>query len=390
MLTKIFSKYLLRNYYVLHIHINSDVEVYSVITVKKSQSQLTIIDENIYNNLNTLKENINKNYPIIFMLTGTKVLSKKIEHSPNYLQTILFNKNPDDFYIFELSQDKHFLVSVVRQNVLNKCIEKLGKFGDSIIEIILGPYSLSVYNEYLYNKSIIKTPYFNYNLNTTEITSYEENTPSNDKFQIDGEIISLNSILPFAGIIQHFNPAFTVNYKDITDKYFLEFLYNKAFKIVGFAAIVIAFTTLLLSYILTSHFNSKSLEYQDYVYQKNNISKQIHDLNSDILYKEEIIKNSSLGSEKFISFYISEIVQTVPENIILDELEVFPIIDRIENNEIIQIDSNLIIAEGSSNSKQGVNEWIEKLSRLNWLKKTEIQQYLYINENYIFSIKLYL
>jgi len=75
---------------------------------------------------------------------------------------------------------------------------------------------------------------------------------------------------------------------------------------------------------------------------------------------------------------------------LLEEVNIFPVTGNISSDEKINILPNKIVIKGISSSKHSVNDWVKVLDSFLWVKKTEVFSYTFSNNEYLFSLNLFL
>ncbi|MDR6299398.1 hypothetical protein [Mesonia maritima] len=384
--------YFVKEFYALHIHIGKERLFYNLVHLYKSKGTVKIKNQQEASSYEVLEKKINKKIPVVLSVTGTKIVSKKVLDQPNYLKEVLFDKDPDEFYIFEKQNEGNILVSVTRKGELDVLLTDLKEKKLQVIDTFIGPFILDVYDSLLKNIEIIETPYLNYHLETNNITIHKnDNFSPAPELEVGDEKIVGNCLIAFSGFMQYLNKTgCSTNYEAITRELHEEFTYGKAFKLFGGTVLGVFLTLLMVSYTITVIYAGKNAEIQQELTLKNQVSDQLIKLKKDKRYKENIIKNSSLGSANFISFYVADLMKTIPNDIVLEQLSVFPIEGNIDAKKKINIKPNQIVIKGLAPTNRSANNWLTIIEALTWVEKAEIYSYTYKNSNYFFTLNLFL
>ena len=104
---------------------------------------------------------------------------------------------------------------------------------------------------------------------------------------------------------------------------------------------------------------------------KNEILKLSEDVNKAQKTTEDILKSSTSKS----TFYINAIVNSLPESILLSEINYQPLEKRIKDDKPIELNLNTIIVSGESNNSTQYSQWITLLENMNWIDKVTVESY---------------
>ncbi|SRX75254.1 PilN domain-containing protein [Aequorivita antarctica] len=386
------NKYLIKEFYSIHVHISEKETVYHVLRLKKKQSKITILEQESIYGIDQLFKKLQKDVPVILAFTGKKIISKIMAIEANYIDKILFNKDPEGYYILEYPKPTKTLVSLIRKDDLDSYINKILQKGYTVLDFSIGPFILESLAPLLMEPKKIQTTEFEYDLTNT-LLSINDNAESNEtqEIQVGEDIIYNTHILGFAGFLCFLNPDnIEKNYQTNIDAYSESFSYKKAFTVMGKGILVTFLILLSISYMVKSVYSQKSSEIQQEAMLNAQVLDQIATLKKDREYKTSIIANSSLGSKHELSFYIAQIAEGLPETILLEKLEVFPAKKPINPNEKIRIEPNIIEIEGVTPSNSSVTQWVELLNNYDWIKKVEVSSYAFVKNEYKFKLNLYL
>lgn len=390
MLQAFIDKYLITEFYSIHVHISENDTIFHLLRLKKRKSEITILKQESIIGIDEIFEKLQKNIPVILVFTGKKIISKILSPEANYMGKILFNKDPENYYILEYNKSNHTLVSVIRKDDLDYYIKTFLDKGFSVLDFSIGPFTLENLDPFLAEPKIILTKEFEYDLKNT-LLSYNTRQEISDlvDIQIGSEIIYNKHILGFAGFLDFLNPNQVVkNYQPDVDAYIESYSFKRAFTVLGKVVLISFLILLFSSYIIKSIYSQKSSEIQQETSINNQVLDQIVLLKKDKEYKSSTISNSSLGSKHLLSFYIAHIAENLPEDIILEKLEVYPLKQPLDPNKKIIIEPNVIVIEGITPSKSSVTKWVEMLYSYDWIRKVEVSSYEFLKNEYVFTLKL--
>lgn len=391
MVSSFVNKYLIKEYYAIHAHFYNEQRIdFNIIHLYKRKSKIKILNQYNYNDLKKVVNQLNNSIPVILSITGNSVINKVVPNQVNYIDTVLFNKNPDDFYIYEYILEESVLLSVTRKEVVDELLLSFKENSIDIIDFTIGPFILQKCKPLLPETNNILTSLFNFKYNPLTVESVNENSESElIDFAFGEEVVKNSQIVAFSGFLNYLDNNKVTNFEDITETLKENVIYKKAFSIAGVATLILFLLLLSISYFITSFYGSKSANIQQELTVKNEMLNRIEILKKDRDYKQSVIDNSSFGSKEYLSFYLLQISSSVPENMILKELTIFPIKGQIAKEDKITILPDRIVISGVTKSKNSVNDWVNELETLSWVNKIDITSYVFIKKEYQFSLNIY-
>ncbi|QQX76509.1 MULTISPECIES: PilN domain-containing protein [Aequorivita] len=388
MVRELVYKYFVKEFYSLEINFGDREAEYRILYLKRQASKLNIIEQTIENEEGVFKK-LKKDLPLILAFSGKRIINKVVPNETNYLQKILFNKDPDSYYIQEYTKKGNMLLSVARKKDIDEYLDKFKNHNFNILDFSLGPFVLESLTHLFSETKIFSTEDFKYDPLKSELITEADPLVENENHNIGGDTILNTHILAFATFLCYVHPeGFSKNFQDYIDKQSESYSYRIAFGVTAKSVIVLFLILLSISYAVRSHYIGKSTEIQQESLMNSQVLNEIATLTKDRDYKKNIISNSSLGSTDFLSFYISQITLDLPEDILLKRLEVFPSKTSSNPNEKIQIKPNTIIIDGITPSNLSVNEWVNLLDEYKWIQKVELLSYSLEKEEYVFKLNI--
>lgn len=95
----------------------------------------------------------------------------------------------------------------------------------------------------------------------------------------------------------------------------------------------------------------------------------------DKKHKEEILNHSGIADTKFLSFYAWKLISVLPDNIVLEELNIFPLKRKIEKQKQVSFKNNIITIEGSVNNNENLSTWIKEIKNYSWIESAEVKDF---------------
>ncbi len=353
----------------------ADVTAYEVLIIDRISEQLSIADSFFTTEYNELKEKVGISTPILCNFSGKGIINKKVASKSNYLKDILFNADVDDFYIYEVNQGNQEFVSLARKNVLDTIFNQFREDKYLVLDYSIGPFVSVLFEKLIDQNSFLSGDYL---LRFEEglLTEYQKRIDSEETYILGKDKISSKQIVLFSTLLNHLYPLEVIRY----DFEFLklnkqELLLKKTFNN-GVVLLGIFFLgSLLISYLLLNYYNDRYITYESQLYNLNHTYEQVKKLEKEKQNKALVLQESGILKNAFLSYYIQEITESIPNEIILSSLVVNPNNKKIKNFEKIFFETNTILIEGDSKSSIPLNDWVKSLKKQDWLLKIEILDY---------------
>ena len=353
----------------------ADQPVYEIVLVNKEADKLDITKRLTINDLATIKEHVPTSVPVLLHFSGKGILHKKVSAKGNYLKEVLFNASLEDFYSYELHQSSNAFVSIARKEALNPYFETFKKEKYLVLDYSLGPFVGSLLNQMIAEISFISDD-CELIFEDGKLNEFRKIKAPNTSYKIDKDKITNSQIPLFATVLNHLFPAEHIQY----DKAFLKsnseaLVYKNIFDKVVMILGIFFLVALLLSYLLLNHYNAEYINYESQLYNLNHTYSQVKELEKEKNNKARILQESGALNAHFLSFYVHEIANSVPNEISLNTLKVNPNLEKIKQRKKIILSSNLITIVGNTHSSIPLNLWVKALKQKKWIKRIEILNY---------------
>jgi len=344
---------------------------------------------NITNNITTENEKeildfLDPKSPLFINIEGKGVLHKenKLGTNKKNINRIFPNININDFsfQFFQPESGKGF-VSLIRKTALNKIKDKFETKGHFIIDISLGPFTAFFLREMLDSgEDGFMAGSHKVVLENGLIKSIIVNSDDQENYYIND--IKLSSVvLPVFSQVASYIAEEKVVLNDDLDCNDNEFKYFKYFKKSGIALLVIVFSLLLVNYMFFEKYKNKRDELSLTAIQNKNDVEKIESLNRDIELAENIVENSGIARVTFFSFYADRIASFLPSKIVLTEMWVQPIMDKLKEEKEIRYVRSGILVKGTTGSDLQFNSWQRSLEKEEWVNDITIINYFRDNQN---------
>lgn len=285
-------------------------------------------------------------------------------------------KDGDFYYELFRTPEKAF-IAIARKEYVDQLLEDFKKADIQILGFHLGFTKLQDIVPFVDN-GLIATPRFLVSQTDGEIKTHTDNKAlENGSYRVSDVDIDGNHILSLAGLSGYMeNGGHTTSNthsrnSDLSGLFIQKAIFKKGL----IAASVFFLGTLLINAVLFTDYHNRlnGLEEENriVVAQKERFSSK----QQQIATKEQIVSNIMMSGSSKSVFYINRVAGSLPKSITLSLLEFQPLKKAIRPDKPISYESSTLVVEGRSWDKQGFNDWIGRLSTMDWVKGVDTHKY---------------
>ncbi|NRA13344.1 MAG: hypothetical protein HRT57_15465 [Crocinitomicaceae bacterium] len=353
---------------ILFLHFTSGEVSYSVLKIGLNKTNEL---EQFYN-LPDLLKGMGNNLAYHIHVSGSGILSRKVEFLPAFKEQLIISGNPNEFIFTTFNDDSDVATSFFRKELIQVHLNLLTENKTHLLGISSG--AIPVFN-LLENEAIE----LDYKLGTKngKIDCFERASESKESvfwredFYSHQEIISkailenYRSKVPSEVYEDHSLESAKENYRQFVQ-----------FKVYGASSLVVIFMSLFINYFYQNHLNNNIAELEQNLMMSNDNLALLDRLDQEKIRKEQLINGAGVTSSLFLSYYLDEIGKTVPKQIQLHELKLFPLDGKIKNKQKVTVKQEQILIEGTTIGNEVLDNWIEKMDRFEWVRSIELLNYL--------------
>lgn len=352
------------------IYKTEELTTFYCLTVKRNGNNIVIEDAIRC----TSTEEVHKiGNPVILLIDGKGVLTKRIELNDQQDVAWLRGLNFKSIYHTTFKQPKVQFISFCRTEIVEEEIAAFVKAGIDILDVFVGPLSISVLNaaqelpaEISSFDSILK-----YNGGHLESVMKIKN-PEVPKYVVGTSEISGVFLPLYGSIVDYFaNTGLfsrTVPSGIIGD----DVLYKKGFKTLGISVLVFFFFLLLASYLGIWYLSGQNYS----LTQENLYSNQSHQRVVEMERQREeqmaILQETGQLSDNYMSSYAYDIMRTTPLGIKLESVDIFPMASESKAEKKIILQPNVIEIFGQTANGPVFEKWIQTIKSFSWASKLEV------------------
>ncbi|MBR9915726.1 MAG: hypothetical protein GYB32_13025 [Algicola sp.] len=384
-------------YYSVELTQDNTNNVFNGIGLKRRKGQVEIMDSFICKEIEEITDHIPKNKPISLVVNNDQIITKKVKsnitENAKLLQQAFPNIKIEEFHYEILKQNSLHFISICRKNFINSLLTELRSKNIYVIDITLGNLGISSIVA-LMSESQIKTSNAHITKNHDEIMDIQLRHDSSPiVYEFNDVRLDNNQLLNFSAALRLITNTKSLEsfFGDTKKKLKVEFgqkLFFSQFLKLGLSFL---FLILLINYFIFSHYYNKVNELSETATVLNTAKDRLYDLSEKVTKQEKLFKDIIKGNVSKSSFYTDAIVNSIPLDITLTELNYQPLLKKIKYDKAIALDSNILIISGSSSNSIVVPQWIAQLERMKWINHIEITNFDETKEDTSqFTIKIHI
>lgn len=355
-----------------------------VSVLKKSKQELNLQDFFEVHSIENLKEKLPQKQHVFLVINDGNVLTKKVESSQidniKLVNKAFPNINIEDFHFEILHQGKDHFVFICRKDYTDRLINEYKELGFSVLNVSLGNSLVSTIADYI-DSNEIQTSNRLIKYDEGIITSIDQDLDSQIKeYDFNGLKTNSNQILSLVGALNSVlqNHDSSSNFEGKKQLLMEDYNHRRFFNLFIKFALVFIFGLLLINFFFFNHYFGKVNDLQQ-LSQINQSSKtRLINLKDKVGKTEKLVNDILKSNSSKSSFYINKIIQSLPSSILLNELDYQPLMKRIKDGQVVEVDRNTIVVSGESNNSNAYSNWIAKLESEPWVK--EVKTILYSNK----------
>lgn len=366
-----------RFYGVEQTQLDGEDKYYGVV-LKKKRKQLDIETSFGIGGLDEFKTQIPKGKPIVLIINTNSVLTKCVQSNTNdslKLVHIAFpNIKVEDFYYEVVSQAENHFISICRKVYVDDLLKDYALKHIAVIDFTLGSLISSVVTPFI-DSDNIKTSNASISIEDKLIIDIKtKESQVEGSYAINGINIKSNQLLSFSGALnlvvksQYIQSSFVDVKKELKSTFKQKVFANQFLKI----GLSLLFMALLINFLFFNHYYNEvnSLRETSQILE---VSKtKMLSLNEKVQKTEKMVEDVLKSSASKSSFYVDAIINTLPESILLKELNYQPLLKKIKEDKPIEHQKNTILISGKTNKSILFSGWISQLETKPWVTSVNI------------------
>ena len=281
----------------------------------------------------------------------------------------------DFFYQATEPNNNEFYVSLARNEVVDKYIDMFTCNNCLVASVNLAPLVNDILGQISKDYTHISLPNAQLNFKNGFIVDYSKASNSEETYVFSEEKVSSEVLSLFSAGLHFFtNYGIGGNPQTKLLQFREELGYYLLKKWVGLFSLFTIFALLLINFLLFNNYSQKYSQTAAQVEQYANLINFKDSLASNINKKKQCIADLGLTKASRYSYYTDRLIIIKPDEIRLLKLEIDPAIVN-ESDGTISFTKNSIKITGNTNGSIKINQWINEIKKLDWVKAVNLQNY---------------
>ena len=363
-----------------HTSFDDNDSIHAVL-LKKNKKEIDIEESLEAKSVEGLAKKLPKNQHAFLVINDNNILSKSLKSNQDdalKLVSMVFpNIKLNEFYYEIVHQGNNHFIAISRKSQIDDIVKKYIENGISIIDFSLGNSMISSISKYIKSDEIW-TSSSNISLENGLITAIKKtNEKKNVIYDVNGIKVENDYLFSLAGALSSLidNHEPNTNFESEKNRLSNAFKQLHFFRqFLKFGLIFILGMLLINFFLFNNYFNKVSTLQQTAQFNqatKNNVVT----LNESVLKIEKMVEDMKNSNSSKTSFYTNEIVQSLPNSILLKEFNYQPLLKRIKTDQLISINKNTLVVSGTSNDSDSFSNWLTAIEEYVWVSKIDILEY---------------
>lgn len=333
-------------------------------------------DLHLFDSIEEVVKQFGVSLPYILHVSGSGVLQRCVEIKPNYLNELLINGKKEDFFVssFESFDGRSAIVSFFRRELIQEILHVFTEKKIRLYQIDSGEIQL------------IRSLGDTYSLKGNySVESNAKGQLSMQKTESPGKLIYVHdSAYSYDELLVAAYLNFSSEQKDRWTYSFLDSEYNdrieiaekRKFERFGLLSVFTILILVLANYFYQNYLQNEVAQLESELMVQNENLALLDRLDQEKERKKLLVTSAGTISKRFSAYYLDQIGESIPDKIVLNRLDLFPIDGKLKQKQKVLIKSDLITIEGSTASNKELDKWIGQLDRKEWVHQVEVMNYI--------------
>lgn len=326
------------------------------------------------------------NCPVYLIVDGKGVLLKELKAEPDksLIKQLIPTAGDNEFIIDSYPGNDKTYVALARKVLIDDIILELEKAGVKIICLALGPFrsaNLIKYFDYLDDEIRVGNDLIRFNKAEQVISDFiKTDDYGAGKLMVDSKEVEITFLPALAVALEYYIEedceCLHENIRENKKEYTSKVLFQK----VGLTVLFTVFAILIVNALFFMHYSDQIKHFENQLSGNQALKNKLDSLQKELEWKDKFMQESGMMSKSRMAFYADRLAGTVPDDIVLEKLEINPVTGKIKNNKEINLRPDIILIGGYTRNSSNLNGWINMLKDLNWVNRVEIVSYMQENE----------
>jgi len=371
----------------LQIEANGNIVGHWIILSKKKQ--LLEIEKSgvIHGDLSLLPTLIPTTIPLVLSVSGKGILHKKVQQQGDNKEKLFDYVFPNariSEYVVQYSAcaDNSFYVSVVRKDLAERMLKELADLKYDVLSMSLGAFAVGpLFKAIQFRNGQLNAGKHQLQIDQSVILDYVYAPDEKvSMLSIAGQQISSEVLVAYSMAFQSLVHGIekTEAVFDLFHQLQANYKEKKIFKVLSVGGLVFFFGLLVINTIayslLAEKNNRLSADYGSVQHLTVSNKKGAEEFNR----KESFLSEAGWLNAAAISYYSDRIASSLPEEIQLVSLSVYPFNEQASRKDKKEVfEPNMILVKGISKRPTDINRLVKELNNYSWVKEIKVQDYTF-------------
>lgn len=387
-------------FYGLEVFQSGGATQYHITEIARRKGELHIVRSNTFGNMEAMAKELKPQLPLYLVYNTASVITKTIEKSSALKQRALVENlfpglNFEDF-LYQIAPVRNcLLVSICKKKELEDLMETLKSNKIQLVGASLGPGPLHSIIDFLQEASITTNSetIALEDANNNSITIARQEKPQLTTYDLNGLAVDHTDVLGFGGVVDFLSDSNGVdsNFGNTVEGFRNNFTTNRTFTLLLRSFIVILLGILLVNFLVFNRYFEGVGRLRTNLALDSENKKNLTLIRNRVNEKEKKVDALISRSNSRSTYYLDRLAATVPQSILLSEIQYQPLARPVQDNKPIELERNTILVLGSSKNSADFSDWINRMEAIDWVETVETKDYDYSNNNSSeFKLQLYL
>lgn len=348
--------------------------------VKKQKGEFDIVDSGVCMDIEEVSKKFKREKPLILVINNEQVITRKIQSVPEPRKAVgvaFPNLNIDAFYYETYQNKSDTFVSICRKEYVDNIIQEYEKARLSIIGFSLGNLITSQLLPY-FDQPELQTSNALLSIQDQKISDIKKFEYKQERtYEINGLEINSSSVLGLAGILRYYtNQSFThTNFTEKIDLLQNNFKQKRVFDQGLKVGLGFTFILLLVNFLIFSNYRDKINTLTNDIAVNESSKENFLILKEKVDKKKKIVDEISNSSNSKVSSYLDKIGVSVPNSILLTQINYQPLLRNIKKEKEIKYNYDEILIQGIATKGDEFSKWIASLEKETWIENVTVLNY---------------
>ena len=361
--------------------LKGDQNVLYATVLKKTKKEVTIDTCFSSKDIKEAAGKLPKKQHVFIVVNTEQVLTKSLKGEPSeglHLVNKAFpNIDVSAFYYEIIQQGSKCFISICRKVYVDGLLNEYHDNNIHVLSFSLGNLMVSNSVPFIEKSSILTSNALITTRNSLIETIDFIEDHKEENYNVNGLEVSSLYLLSLSGaltsILNGYNP--TISFQEKKNELINAFKQIRFFDQFSKVGLIFILSLLLVNFLFFN-FYFKKVDVLHETSQLNLTSKErIIKLSESVNKAKKMTDDMLKSSVSKSSFFVNALIHSLPESILLSEINYQPLNKNIKADKGIELQNNVITVIGTSNNSILYSEWIANLEYMDWVERVEVLDY---------------